>query len=207
MPLNSTHYVVLCPQNDDCIVTIVFVTSLLHPLYRERKCADTIGTVLVPSLGWPFLVVKCKCKFFKQNTRKQCYQTALGNCYGLKFAKCWFQLKNKFIVSFIVIFGTLLFPSPSRTSGVANPEKVTANRRHFYGHDEFLPTRHITSAQQYFKCFIIRVAVPTLFRYCKECKLEDNTLTSVTCIAVVDRYDSTVTLMTIRRFLLLHWNV
>jgi len=26
--------------------------------------------------------------FFKQNVRKQFYQTALGNCYGLKLAKC-----------------------------------------------------------------------------------------------------------------------
>jgi len=34
----------------------------------------------------------------------QFYQTALENCYGLKLPKC--SLKNKFIVSFIIIFGT-----------------------------------------------------------------------------------------------------
>jgi len=27
---------------------------------RERKCADTIGTVLVPCMGWPFPVLKYK---------------------------------------------------------------------------------------------------------------------------------------------------
>ena len=39
--------------------------------------------------------------------RKQFYQTPLGNCYGLKLPKCWPPFKNKFIVLFIVIFGTL----------------------------------------------------------------------------------------------------
>jgi len=42
--------------------------------------------------------------------RKQFYQTALGNCYGLKLPKCWLQFKIKnFIVSFIIIFVTLSF--------------------------------------------------------------------------------------------------
>jgi len=35
------------PQNGDRFVTIDSVTSL-YLMYRERKCADTIGTVLVP---------------------------------------------------------------------------------------------------------------------------------------------------------------
>ena len=30
--------------------------------YRERKCADTIGTVMVP-MGWPFPLPKYKCIF------------------------------------------------------------------------------------------------------------------------------------------------
>jgi len=42
--------------------------------------------------------------------RKQFYQTALGNCYGLKLAKCWLQFKRKLIVSFIIIFGRLSSP-------------------------------------------------------------------------------------------------
>jgi len=43
--------------------------------------------------------------------RKQFYQTALGNCYGLKSTKMLIAvLKNKFIVSLIIIFGTLSFP-------------------------------------------------------------------------------------------------
>jgi len=28
---------------------------------------------------------------FERNIREQFYQTALGNCYGLKLAKCWLQ--------------------------------------------------------------------------------------------------------------------
>jgi len=56
---------------------------------------------------------------FKENMLKKFYQTALGNCYGLKLQKCWLLLllllllliavKNKFIVSFIIIFGTISF--------------------------------------------------------------------------------------------------
>jgi len=60
--------------------------------YRERKCVDTIGTVPVPWAG------HFQCKnvniFFKWNIRKQFYQTALGNCYGLKLPKCWLQFKK-----------------------------------------------------------------------------------------------------------------
>ena len=52
------------------------------------------------SLGWSFP---------NKNIRKVFYQTALGNCYGLKLRKCWSQLKNEFIVSFIIIFGTFSF--------------------------------------------------------------------------------------------------
>jgi len=38
-------------------------------------------------------------------------RTSLGNCYGLKLPNCWLQLKNKFIVSFIIIIGTLSSPT------------------------------------------------------------------------------------------------
>jgi len=49
--------------------------------------------------------------YFKKNTRKQFYQTALGHCCGLKLPKFWLQFKeNKFTVSFVIIFGTLSFP-------------------------------------------------------------------------------------------------
>ena len=39
---------------------------------------------------------------------KQFYQTALGNSCGSKLPKCSF--KNKFIVSYTIILGTLSFP-------------------------------------------------------------------------------------------------
>jgi len=36
---------------------------------------------------------------------------SLGNCYGLKLAKCRLQFeKNNFIVPFMIILGTLSFP-------------------------------------------------------------------------------------------------
>jgi len=52
----------------------------------ERKCADTTATVLFPGLA--ISSAKIYLYFFKYNIRKQFYQTALGNCYGLKLPKC-----------------------------------------------------------------------------------------------------------------------
>ena len=40
----------------------------------------------------------------------QFYQKALGNCYGLKLPEFLLQVKNKFTVFFIIIFGTISFP-------------------------------------------------------------------------------------------------
>jgi len=57
--------------------------------------------------------------FSNKTYRSKFYQAALGNCYGLKLAKCWLQLKKKILTSFIVIFGTLSFPMRFSTGGVA----------------------------------------------------------------------------------------
>ena len=58
------------------------------------------------SLGWPFPSLK----YWSQT--KICgssfCRTALGNCCGLKLADCSLK-KNKFIASFIIMFGTLSF--------------------------------------------------------------------------------------------------
>ena len=79
---------------------------------RERKCADTIGTVLVPWAG------HFQCHniniFLEWNIRKRFYRNALGNCYGLKLAKCWSHLKNKFIVIYYNC-RHLSFPFPCAT--------------------------------------------------------------------------------------------
>ena len=40
------------------------------------------------SLGWPFSAKILI--FFQKNIEKQLFQTALGNCYGLKLPKCCF---------------------------------------------------------------------------------------------------------------------
>ena len=55
--------------------------------------------------------------------RKQFYQTALGNCYTLKLPKWCLQFeKNKFIVLFIIIFGTLSFPVVLTHGSLGPPE-------------------------------------------------------------------------------------
>ena len=63
-PINSTHYAMLYPQNDDCFAAIDSVT-LLHPIYillekhshicalemvssGNQHCANCIGTLLFP---------------------------------------------------------------------------------------------------------------------------------------------------------------
>ena len=67
-------------------------------------------TYSADSLGWAFAMIKYK-YIFEENIRKQFYQTALEKCYGLKLPKLLIAiLKNKFIVLFIIIFGTLSFP-------------------------------------------------------------------------------------------------
>ena len=38
------------------------------------------------------------------------WRNSIRKLYGLKLSKCWLQLKNKLIVLFIVIFGTLSLP-------------------------------------------------------------------------------------------------
>ena len=48
--------------------------------------------------------------------RKRFYQTALGNCYGLKLPKCELQFaRKKIIVSLITIFGTFSFRVAARS--------------------------------------------------------------------------------------------
>jgi len=62
-------------------------------------------------LGWPFPVLKYKYFFWnKIIILKQVYQTALRNRYGFEITKMLIAvLKNKSVVSFTIIFGTLQF--------------------------------------------------------------------------------------------------
>jgi len=55
--------------------------------YREGKCVDTIGTVLVSWAGY-FLCPKYKYIFQIRYIQEQFYQTSLGSFYGLKLAQC-----------------------------------------------------------------------------------------------------------------------
>ena len=82
--------------------------NMVYVNNRERKCADTIDTVLVPWTGH----LQCSSMniFFKQNIWKRFYQAALGNCYGLKLPKCSLQFKkNKFVV-LLTYFQHILVP-------------------------------------------------------------------------------------------------
>ena len=65
--------------------------------------------------------------------RKQFYQTALENCHGLKLPKCWLQFKKQ-ILSFIIIFSTLSFPT---RAAVDRGSKSDRPRYH-------ADTRHVT---------------------------------------------------------------
>jgi len=65
---------------------------------------------------FPVSKAKILNKLIKWNTRKQFYQTAVGNCYGLKLQKCWLQFKkNKFLVSYCNFTHTLV-PCSERKS-------------------------------------------------------------------------------------------
>jgi len=57
----------------------------------------------VGSLCWPFPMLKYK-YLFQIKYMAAILMNQLGNCHGLKLPKCWLQLKNQFIVLFIVIF-------------------------------------------------------------------------------------------------------
>ena len=57
--------------------------------HRERKCADTTGTVLVPWAGhFQCENIYIYIYIFQVKYTEAIYRTALGNCYGLKLAKC-----------------------------------------------------------------------------------------------------------------------
>jgi len=77
-----------------------------RPVYRERKCADTIGTVPVPWAGrhhspvlkyqYIFQIKYTEAIFIKQR--------ALGNCYGLKLPKCRLRFKKTILLCHLLQF-------------------------------------------------------------------------------------------------------
>jgi len=71
------------------------IFSFLLILFRSFAYFDWTS-----SPGWPFPTLKYK--YIRK--RKQLYRTSPRNCYGLNF-------KNTFVVLFIIIFGTLPFPT------------------------------------------------------------------------------------------------
>ena len=101
-------------------------TCTQRPRQRKRcrsPCIIAVRLSLIGNGSAPIQLEQCRFPglaisnskiliyFFKQNIRKQFYQTALGNCYGLKLPKCWWQFKKKcycviyynFRLSFLIV--------------------------------------------------------------------------------------------------------
>ena len=85
-----------------------------RPLHRERKCADTIGTVLVPSAARLFqwrninIGVYVSNKIHGSSFINQHSETVV--VWNYPDADCSLK-KNTLILLFIIIFGTLSFPT------------------------------------------------------------------------------------------------
>ena len=104
---------VTCRSGNESAVPVLIVYEYQHSnsrrrcwsRHRERKCADTIGTVPVPWAGhfqcWNINI------FFSNKTYGSNFIKEHSG--GLKLPKCWSQFKKTITVSFIVIFGTLSF--------------------------------------------------------------------------------------------------
>jgi len=72
-------------------VRVCSCEGLLRPAYRRHLVSQSIGNESVPiqlaQCRFPGLAIS-NAKMFQKNVRKQFHQAALGNCYGLKLAKC-----------------------------------------------------------------------------------------------------------------------
>ena len=92
-------------------VSLLQLTTLGYKLasYRKRMCADTIGTVSLPCAGHfqcqninTFFQIKCTEAILSNRTQK---------LLRLEITKMLTAVQDKkFIVLFIIISGTLLFP-------------------------------------------------------------------------------------------------
>jgi len=76
--------------------------------YRERKCADTIGTVLVPCMGCPFPMLRYK-YIFQMKYTEAILSNTTQKLLWFEITKMLTEVK-KITVSFILSFGTLSFP-------------------------------------------------------------------------------------------------
>jgi len=81
------------------------LSAALHDSAAERTVPVTRAPVIIISSLPELRGTKMR----RHNIQKQFYQTPLGKCCGLKLQKCRLQLKNKVVVLFIIIFGTLSF--------------------------------------------------------------------------------------------------
>ena len=96
----KTASVVWCHREKDEVpaetVSISLLTYLSLTLLQGSKvCQYNLHSA--GSLGWSFPMPKYAyvLLFFKWNTQKQFYQTALGKCYVSKSPTCWLQFEKK----------------------------------------------------------------------------------------------------------------
>jgi len=72
--------------------------QLLSHLWRNKVVSVVVGNESMPKRLLVPWADQFQCYniniFFKQNTRKQFYQTSPGNYYSLKLRRCWLQLKK-----------------------------------------------------------------------------------------------------------------
>jgi len=73
----------------ECYLSTDPVKTIRKENYRGRVCRYNWHSA--GSRVWPFPMLKYKYIFRTKNIPKQFYQTALGNCYGLKLPNCWLQ--------------------------------------------------------------------------------------------------------------------
>ena len=77
------------------LLLLLMMMMTMMTIIVGADCAKAIGNEIVRwynwhsagSLGWPFPMVKYK-YIFQIKYTEAIYQTALGNCYGLKLPKC-----------------------------------------------------------------------------------------------------------------------
>jgi len=116
-------------EDDDVQLRLEWMSVSLH---RERKCADTIGTVPVPWAGH-FPMPKYK-YIFQTKYTEAILPDSTRKLLWVEISKMLVAVfKNIFVVLFILIFGILLFPMLSTTPLLYSPRPHWTTK-HVYIH-------------------------------------------------------------------------
>jgi len=136
----------ICDIYDFFAPHINVLTYLLYLLTDGLVIGNESAPIHLAQCRFPGLAIpdaKILILFFKQNTRKQFYQTALGNCYGLKLPKCRLQFKKGILLCHLLQFlahfrflcrtrqslpchaGQAASPTPHRSLHLGTPASTT----------------------------------------------------------------------------------